>query len=77
MRDMLAELESVDDSLRNKLFSKKPKANVTSAKSREASNSRRKHHARFTCPFEDCNDDFTRKHNLDSEYSIRLDIVSF
>ena len=80
MRDILAEspeLDRVDDSLRNKFFSKQPKTNVTSPKSRQASNSRRKHEARFICPFEDCSDDFTRKHNLDSEYSIRFDIVSF
>jgi len=78
MRDMLAgsrELESVDDSLRDKYFSKKPKAKVTSSKSREASDSRRKHEARFTCPFKSCNGDFTRKHNLNSECNKRFNHI--
>jgi len=76
MRDQLVELKDVDVSLREKCFSKEPKANVTSDKSRRASNSRRTHEAKFTCPFEGCNDNFTRKHNLDSERSIHIDIMS-
>jgi len=72
LRDMLAdELENVDDSLRNRLLSKKAKAKVASPKFRKVSNQRRKHQARFICPFEHCNDDFTRKVNLDSECSFR------
>ena len=77
MRNQLVELESVNGNLQEKFFSKEPKANVTSAKSREASDSRRKNEAKFTCPFEGCNGNFTRKHNLDSECSICFDIMSF
>jgi len=78
MRNQLVELESVNGSRREKLyFSKEPKANVTSDRSRNASNSRRTHEAKFTCPFEGCNSTFTRKHNLDSERSMVFDIMSF
>ena len=72
MRNQVVELESVNGSLPVK-YSKEPKADITSAKPREA---RRKYGAMFTCPFEGCNDDFTRKHNLDSECSICFDITS-
>jgi len=77
MRNQLVRLESVNGNLQEKCSSKEPKANVTSAKSREASDSRRKNEAKFTCPFEGCNGNFTRKHNLDSECSICFDIMSF
>jgi len=71
MREQPVESESVDDGLQ-KYFSNIPKEHVTSAKSRQA---RRKQEARFTCPFEGCNSSFTRKHNLDSECSIRFDVM--
>ena len=76
MRSRQVEPEGVGVSLREKRFSKEPKANVTSDKSREASDSRRRQ-AVFTCPLEGCNDNFTRKHNLDSEHTIRIDIMRF
>jgi len=75
MRNQVVEPESVNGNLQVK-YSKEPKADVTSAKSREASNSRTKYEGKFTCPFEGCNDNFTRKHNLDSECSICFDITS-
>jgi len=79
MRNQLVQLESANGNLRDKCFSKEPKANirVTSAKSREANDSRRKHEANFTCPFAGCNGNFTRKHNLDGECSKCFDIMSF
>ena len=77
MRNRLVGLEDVDVSLREKRFSKEPKASVTSDKSRRASDSRRRHEAKYTCPLEGCNDNFTRKHNLDSEHTIRIDIMRF
>ena len=74
MRNQLVELGSVDGNVLKACFSKEPKVNVTSAKSREVSNSRRTCEAKFTCPFEGCNGSFTRKHNLDSECSMRFDM---
>ena len=48
-------------------FRKSAKDIVASPNARKASSARRKHAARFKCPIDGCNDDFTRKHNLDSE----------
>jgi hypothetical protein len=48
-------------------FRKSAKDVVASPNTRKASSARRKHAARFKCPIDGCNDDFTRKHNLDSE----------
>jgi len=50
-----------------KTFRKAAKNIVATPNTRKASSARRKHAARFKCPIYGCNDDFTRKHNLDSK----------
>lgn len=67
MRNRLAASHGVDANLVGKYFSKEAKANVATPKSRRASAARRKSAAKFTCSFEGCSSDFTRKHNLDSK----------
>jgi hypothetical protein len=51
----------------NEAFRKSAKDVVASPNTRKASCARRKYAAKFKCPIDGCNDDFTRKHNLDSE----------
>src|SRR6266496_4110823 len=54
----------------SKVFSKRSRDRVASPRVRQASRARRKHEARFECPFKDCNSDFTRRHNLDSKHLV-------
>jgi len=56
----------------HKIFSKNAKNRVTSVKIGQASAARRKHEARFSCAIEGCNSNFTRRHNLNSGYSVEL-----
>jgi len=51
-------------------FRKSAKDVVATPNTRKASSARRKHAARFKCPIDGCNGDFTRKHNLDSEWCV-------
>jgi len=61
-------MSKYDAGVRNdKIFSKQAKHHVTSVKISQASAARRKHEARFSCPIEGCNSNFTRRHNLNSE----------
>jgi hypothetical protein len=47
-------------------FRKSAKDVVASQNTRKASTARRKYPGKFKCPIDGCEDDFTRKHNLDS-----------
>lgn len=58
-----------DSNLGDKILMRCPKDQVTSKKIRNASKERRKNPAKFKCPMEGCEGDFTRKHNLTSTFS--------
>ena len=59
-----------DSNLGDKISMRCPKDQVTSKKIRNASKGRRKNPAKFKCPMEGCEGDFTRKHNLTSTFSL-------
>lgn len=67
----VARSSHVNESDVGKVFSKNPKTRVATPNTLRASALRRKHPAKFKCPVNGCLDDFTRKHNLESMYTIR------